>query len=557
MPTKRVLKLKPTVDPEEVDRQQAVASGQRLVSPEDIQSGRYLYKMAKENMQTMSAMSNRPTGGSVNLTWASACSGSEGPRFVAETLNACYKEVGIDCHLNHLFSCEAAEEKRKWIHRVNRSVCCCMQMLGCLGETTGHDAGYMDMLDMPCIFRDIQHLDRERAACWEHNGLCQVPSCDLFIAGTSCKDMSRANPGPSRGDLVLQQQASKGGSAQTFQGLLSFLDTKQPAMLLFENVDSMEDAKVGGASNMDVLKSEMSSRGYEGQVVRTDAFEFGLPCHRRRIFALFVRVVGCPLFTWTNRPFDVVFQTFRGLLAGCLHTSPCVSQVLLPRDHDAVLAELKERQARHAKAVEQKAAKAAEAEGQVSLGENWVEQHMKYAEAKGLQMALPTPPQLQRSPWFSVLTEREKNALLICRAEKHLVVFRDLSQSIARINSNSLNENTGQHVCPTLLPKMELWIDNFTGSSSRLLLGQEALMLQGFPVQVFLAALERHDDDEWRPTQSLMLDLAGNAMPLPTVLAMLQAGFCALNWRPGVQGGEACGPKAKEKELLLYMRGRW
>ena len=47
-------------------------------------------------------------------------------------------------------------------------------------------------------------------------------------------------------------------------------------MLLFENVDSMEDAKVGGASNMDVLKSEMSSRGYEGQVVRTDAFEFWL-----------------------------------------------------------------------------------------------------------------------------------------------------------------------------------------------------------------------------------------------------------------------------------------
>lgn len=160
-----------------------------------------------------------------------------------------------------------------------------------------------------------------------------------------------------------------------------------------------------------------------------------------------------------------------------------------------------------------------------------------------------------RVVWFSVLTERKKNALLICQAEKHMVVFRDLSQSIARINSNSWNENTGRHVCPTLLPKMELWIDNFTESSCRLLIGQEALMLQGFPISVFLEALESDYEGDWRPTQSLMLDLAGNAMPLPTVLAMLQAGFCALNWRPGVQGGEACGPKAKEKELLLHMQG--
>ena len=159
-----------------------------------------------------------------------------------------------------------------------------------------------------------------------------------------------------------------------------------------------------------------------------------------------------------------------------------------------------------------------------------------------------------RVVWFSVLTERKKNALLICQAEKHMVVFRDLSQSIAPINSNSWNENTGRHVT-TLLPKMELWIDNFTESSSRLLIGQEALMLQGFLISVFLEALQADYEDDWPQTQSLMLDLAGNAMPLPTVLVMLQAGFCALNWRPGVQGGEACGPKAKEKELLLHMQG--
>ena len=115
-----------------------------------------------------------------------------------------------------------------------------------------------------------------------------------------------------------------------------------------------------------------------------------------------------------------------------------------------------------------------------------------------------------------------------------MVVFRDLSQSIAPINSNSWNENTGRHVCTTLLPKMELWIDNFTESSCRWLIGQEALMLQGFLISVFLEALESDYEGDWRQTQSLMLDLAGNAMPLPTVLAMLQAGFLCIElatWR--------------------------
>lgn len=376
-----------------------------------------------------------------------------------------------------------------------------------------------------------------------------MPAVDLFIVGTSCKDMSRANPNPVRGELVLAQTSSKGGSARTFHGLLSFLEAKSPALVLFENVDSIEDAKPGGSSNLEILKAEMSSRGYEGQIVRTDAHEFGLPCHRRRIFALFVKVVGSSLFLWQDRPFDVVFQTFRGLLAGCLHTSPCASQVLMERDHPAVQKELRDRQVRQAQQQQVKAkakAKALAESGQITAaGENWVEQHMKFTESRGLDLAPKPPPRLASSAWFHVLTERERNALLMCQLEKPHLIFRDLSQSIARINSNSWSEERAIHVAPTMLPRMQLWIEDcvpWARIGDRMLLGQEALMLQGFPVEAFLSFRDTGAADSagvgegtYGPTQHLMMDLAGNAMPLPTVLAMLQAGFCALSWRPDAQ----------------------
>ena len=65
--------------------------------------------------------------------------------------------------------------------------------------------------------------------------------------------------------------------------------------------------------------------------MKTDALEFGLPCHRRRVFAFFVRVVASPLFVFQDRPFDKVFATFRGLLAGCLiELAPILSMFSTP-----------------------------------------------------------------------------------------------------------------------------------------------------------------------------------------------------------------------------------
>ena len=125
------------------------------------------------------------------------------------------------------------------------------------------------------------------------------------------------------------------------------MDSHRPLMILFENVDTMEEpgGKEGGGSALDLFLAEMSdrgldlnlkslvfhgtfkrqrikerlTRGYEGQAVMTDALEFGLPAHRRRLYVWLIRAHGNPLIDLdSERPLSRVFKTFRDLSSLCL-----------------------------------------------------------------------------------------------------------------------------------------------------------------------------------------------------------------------------------------------
>ena len=102
-----------------------------------------------------------------------------------------------------------------------------------------------------------------------------VPPVDILVVGTSCKDMSRMSAYSKESRAILRQHWSPGGSAQTFHGLLAYIDRCPPNLVIYENVDSMDEGS--GESNVDILLSEFSSRGYEGQRMTLDAQSFGLP----------------------------------------------------------------------------------------------------------------------------------------------------------------------------------------------------------------------------------------------------------------------------------------
>ena len=561
MASGKQLTPRPTVDPEDVVAQQEKAK-QRVLDSKDLLSGLWLPKVASENADNCSQLCGRPLGPGPSprtLQWASCCSGTEGIAFVMHTLAQLYQEKQIPCEFSHAFSCEIAEEKRRWISHVTRCAGPVIEQMFNLESEVKPLAA--DDVDLPCIFGNILDLAGETAHCYQHDGFCRVPSVDLLVIGTSCKDMSRANPNPGeRSQTVLDKTTSKGSSAQTFQGLLHYLDTQRPYMILFENVDAMDDAKSGGQSNNDIFQREMSNRGYEWQSVMVDSHQFGLPCHRRRLYYFLIRATGNPLISLEDRSLKQVFATFRALLSGCLRGNMCATTALLEPDDPAVLMELQARQDKMKSAAGKKKTNAshtsvAETSATSGGGQSWTERHMQFAENNKLRWGQQPPAILQRNPWFQTLTDREKDLLPLCQAVMEGCLFRDLSQSIARVNFQSWDKETGTHTTQTILPKSVCWIGS--DENSRVMLGREALTFQGFPAIPFLQKLEEHAEEfklsTWRPSESLMQDLAGNAMSLPVLLAMLQSAFAAISWsKTGSESSAPSKDKAARPFMTLY-----
>ena len=139
------------------------------------------------------------------------------------------------------------------------------------------------------------------------------------------------------------------------------------------------------------------------------------------------------------------------------------------------------------------------------------------------------------------------------------------------MRSHTLSLETQKHTAPTQLPGQILFVE--VADPPRLLLGREALLYLGFPVQLFLQKMAEHGfchDQEPLPLpnmasgqvakakkrraavstwlgEQLMMDLAGNAMALPVLLAIMQsfsalvararsAAFCLLRLLPWALG---------------------
>ena len=148
----------------------------------------------------------------LELTWGSCCSGSEGPAYAVAAINDVCRARGLRLKFKHSFSCKSNEEKRKWI----------AQVLGGLGAD----------FEGGCIFTDITEMWKGETKCSLHDRQCEVPGVDLLIIGTSCKDLSRLNSARSTATAVLQQDASRGGSAQTFQAFVKYIEVYRPAFTL-------------------------------------------------------------------------------------------------------------------------------------------------------------------------------------------------------------------------------------------------------------------------------------------------------------------------------------
>ena len=405
-----------------------------------------------------------------------------------------------------------------------------------------------------CIFEDITQLEEGEAKCCVHNQLCPVKSVDLLCIGTSCKDLSKLNANQDRTQLVLTQASSRGASAQTYKGLKGYVKQHRPLLIVYENVDSMSDqVSASDESNFSVCIKDFKAMGYDAQPMMTDSSEFGLPCRRRRVYILFINSTS-PKLALLARPMQSVLGIFRQLVSSCMRSPPCASEVLLKEDHPAVRRSFDERQARAEKA-SKKASK--------SNNCNWVNQHMKFADSLGVRWASAPSPELKSNPWYQLLTRREGDVLKLSQIEAPDAGFRNLSQSVGRVNTITL-QSDGKHLAPTMLPGQILWTQ-LARPSPRLLSGFEALLMQGYPIEPCLTRLEHEgflvtpdqatSKKKAFPADHFLQDIAGNAMAMPVLLGICQAALAATWVQPRELASTAVSVQTAMDAMLMLSGG--
>ena len=291
----------------------------RPLLPNSFTDGTLLARLASEHCETFRKLfcGKRECFPSRELTIGSACSGTAGEvvaaHFFEKAVNA-VSDRGF--RIKTLFACEIDAKKREWIQGVH-------QWRADIDSASGHVE-----TTRPCNFLDIIEVGDASgmARCATHRQKCRVPHCNIFVCCTSCKDMSRMSPPCGQ---ILAETTSIGGSADTFRGMLAYIDVARPAIFVFENVESISDSDAsGGGSNLDIALSELSSRGYECQQMVGDSAQYGAPQSRKRCYIIGVLAIANSEFDFLERSTESTFQTLRSLITVGQRTPPCASQVL-------------------------------------------------------------------------------------------------------------------------------------------------------------------------------------------------------------------------------------
>ena len=519
----RQLRRESTLDEMEVQRW-AQHNSQCRVAPEHFKDGSLIQRLADEHCELFGQLfhEKRAVFPPRELLLGSACTGSASEVVVANSFQRAVNAVSDSgFRLRPVFSCEIKKEKRKWIagvHEAFQDACAPSANASASGQglASGHSvtSGQASSgASCCCIFHDIADLGAARAMCSTHGRSCPVPVCNIFVCCTSCKDFSRMAPpaeAPTgRGPLLLQA-SSRGSSAQTFHGMLAYITWARPAIVIFENVEAINDTDDSDdLSNLDVVLSELSSRGYECQHMTGDALAYGCPQGRVRLYIVAVMVVANAEFDFITRPVRSTLKTLRALLTVCGRLPPCASQVLYAATDKRVVAYLKERQDLQAARKPCSYAMGNAITQAASSGVSWsaVQQASEWLKA---------------SPWCQTLTCQQKQvaAYSLC-TDPAPVLFRDVGQTCFRTRLSSI-DSEGRHRSFTVTPGQVALVFQ-AHEEPRLLLGEEAMVLQGFPIAKVSDLVER-------TSNHVMADLAGNMVAVPVLLALMMAAVACAQW---------------------------
>jgi hypothetical protein len=235
-------------------------------------------------------------------------------------------------------------------------------------------------------------------------------------------------------------------------------------------------------------------------------------------------------FVWLRergRSLTDIFRTLRALVQVCQRKPPSVETLLLDDDNPAVEHELLRR--------------TASGQGRGAEGFSWIGEHQKLYGGLRLSWGVPSPhkPTIN-SPWLKTLTPAHRSALIYkhhkllatlstsagtaAASSQCAELILDLDQSLDRNVQSKRGHDARTILAPCMIPGQVLWV-HMPHGVERLMLGREALMIQGYPVCKVAEGADK-------VTDRFLHDLAGNAMTLQVSLAVVQAAVAALTWRP-------------------------
>ena len=95
-----------------------------------------------------------------------------------------------------------------------------------------------------------------------------------------------------------------------------------------------------------------------------------------------------------------------------------------------------------------------------------------------------------------------------------------------------------------MMPNQDMMLFTGKNAAPRLLLGEESLLFNGFPIA------RMPEEPTW--TQSLMTDLSGNMVSLPVLLALIQSTLTAVPWQAVADAPEVADDNDVEAALSFF-----
>ncbi|KAM0749618.1 hypothetical protein T439DRAFT_289966 [Meredithblackwellia eburnea MCA 4105] len=401
------------------------------------------------------------------------CSGTESPLLAlgifCKVLPGVHPELSLD--VEHVFSCEIEPFKQAYIER---------------------------NFAPPLLFRDVTELGDDEAHT-AYGGMRKVPGgLDLLVAGTSCVDYSPLN--------VAGKTITGGGeSGRTFFGMLDYVKRHRPKAVILENVSSAPWE--GVAERFDTID-------YEARFIRLDTKCFYIPHTRTRGYLIAIdknagmKTSPNPAVAWgelvykLERPASVSLESF--LLN---NDDPRVARARAQLSAAKLNADGAKRAPTDWNKCESRHERARDEEklGKKRYLTGWVDGGGKSQPREGIW-----------SSWLDGQTERVQDLMDIsglreAKSDTDIQfksILWNLSQNVDRSTSSAI-----YGITPCLTPNMIPFLTIRGGPVT----GQEALSLQGIPIDLLLLT---------RETEDQLADLAGNAMTSTVVgtaiLAALQ-----------------------------------